>query len=435
MSLNYTWLPADKPDMKNFNLHIHSAVGSYLITHDGKKIYDAISSWWCKPMGHQHPLVTKSIIEQLKFFEHHIPANAWNNTIEKLSYRLVQIFTQMDKVMYASDGSSAVEIAMKLSYETRVLMQEPQRSKFIALCGAYHGETIFTLGVCGIPTYTYNYKALLQNNYFIDNITYVNSTNDPYWLDCNFDFDYWDDIFAKYAVNATALIIEPVVQGAAGMKIISRDFLIKIIEIARRYNLHIISDEIMVGLGRLGCLSVSKEILNFEPDLVCFAKNLTAGSIPMSAVVINRSISDQFRIHNQLFPHSHTHSCNALAAAVAVNYLHYLDNSNTLSQVKLAEVKLLKLLDELRIEFFFIKQTRAIGAIAALELDLPQAILTQIFELAIEELIYVRPIGNILYIMPPIYNIQAEIEIIRNKLYSLLQKLFKLLELPNVNNK
>ena len=333
MPLNYTWLPADRPDMQNTNLHIYMAKGSYLITHDGKEIYDAISSWWCKPMGHQHPLVTKSIIEQLEYFEHHIPANAWNSTIEKLSCRLVQIFTQMDKVMYASDGSSAVEIAMKLSYETRILGQQSHRNKFIAMNGAYHGETLFTLGVCGIPAYTINYAALLQNNYFIDNISYVNGTDDPRWLECNFDREYWENFFAQHAINATALIIEPVVQGAAGMKIISRDFLIKIINLARQHDLHIIADEIMVGLGRLGCYSVSKEILNCEPDLACFAKNLTAGSIPMSAVVINRSISNQFRMHNQLFPHSHTHSCNAIAAAVAVNYLNWLDNSDVLFQV------------------------------------------------------------------------------------------------------
>ncbi|MFN7094609.1 MAG: aminotransferase class III-fold pyridoxal phosphate-dependent enzyme, partial [Burkholderiales bacterium] len=138
MSLTYTWLPADLPDSKSNCLHIASTAGSHLITHNGEKIFDAISSWWCKPLGHSHPLIINSIKNQLNYFEHHIPAKAWNNTIEELSKKLVHIFTQMDKVMYASDGSSAVEIAMKLSYEARVLEGQAHRYKYIALTGAYH---------------------------------------------------------------------------------------------------------------------------------------------------------------------------------------------------------------------------------------------------------------------------------------------------------
>jgi adenosylmethionine-8-amino-7-oxononanoate aminotransferase len=423
MSLTYTWLPADLPDSKSNCLHIASTSGSHLITHNGEKIFDAISSWWCKPLGHSHPLIINSIKNQLNYFEHHIPAKAWNNTIEGLSKKLVHIFTQMDKVMYASDGSSAVEIAMKLSYEARVLEGQAHRYKYIALAGAYHGETIFTLGVCGISNYKTNYQKLLLDNYFIENIPYTCGVQDPLWFECNFDHKYWNNFFAEVSLTSTALIIEPIVQGAAGMKIISRDFLIKIVSLAKLYDLHIIADEIMVGLGRLGCLSVSKEILNLEPDMVCFAKNLTAGSVPMSAVVINKAISQIFRKHKQAFHHSHTHSCNALAAAVANSYLDYLNNSDVLTQVKLAEAKLQEFMKRLKNSFSFIQQIRVIGAIAALELNLPTAINSNIFALAVNEQIYLRMIGNILYIMPPLYNIQIDIESIQAKLYSLLKKL------------
>ncbi len=423
MQVSYTWLPAGKPDITDGNVSIAMAKESFLTTTDGNKIYDAISSWWCKPLGHQHLLVRESILNQLDYFEHHIPANAINSTIETLSNRLTKIFTQMDKVMYASDGSSAVEIAMKLSYETRVLQNESHRSKFIALSGGYHGETIFTLGVCGIPEYKENYEALIPTNYFIDNITYVTGANDPLWNDCNFDSSYWDSFFSKYAPTGTALIIEPVVQGAAGMKIISRDFLIKIINLARCYDLHIIADEIMVGLGRLGCYCVSNEILGIEPDLVCFAKNLTAGAIPMSAVVINRKISDCFRKHQKTFPHSHTHSCNALAAAVAVKYLNYLDTSSILSDVKLAEVEIFKMLNNLKAKFSFVKTVSAIGSIGAIELDLPKKSLDQVFSIGIKELIYIRPIGSSLYIMPPLYNILSDLQIIETRLNGLLSRI------------
>lgn len=422
MKSNYTWLPADLPD-STVQLQIVSAKNSYLTTVDGREIFDGISSWWCKPLGHSHPLVINSITEQLKYFDHHIPAKASNAIIEELSTKLVHIFTQMDKVMYACDGSSAVEIAMKLSYETRVLNQQPQRFKYIALSGAYHGETIFTLGVCGIDGYKKNYHQLLQDNYFIQEIPYVSGKEDPKWANCNFDHNYWNDFFAKVSQSSTALIIEPMVQGAAGMKIISPDFLKKIISLAQQYDLHIIADEIMVGLGKLGCLSVSKEFLNIEPDLVCFAKNLTAGSIPMSAVVINKSISDVFRKHNQPFHHSHTHSCNALAASVACSYLDLLQSSSILMQVDHAEKQLVKIMREYQARFSFIECTRVIGSIAAMELHHDVIDKNNIFAMAIEENIYLRMIGNVLYIMPPIHNLINDLEYIFNQLAKLFGRI------------
>lgn len=418
MQLKHTWLPADTPDNK-FNLEIISAHSSKLITQDNE-IYDAISSWWCKPLGHKHPLVTESIKKQLNHFEHHIPANLWNSTIEALSTKLINIFTQMDKVVYASDGSSAIEIAMKLSYECRVLDNQAQRNKFIALSNGYHGETIFTLGVCGIDKYKTNFSRLLNKNYFIENITYVSDRNDPLWNECNFNYSYWDNYFQTIANQVTALVFEPIVQGAGGIKIISRDFLYKLANVARQYDIHIIADEIMVGLGRLGVLSVSKDIIGIEPDLVCFAKNLTAGSIPMSAVTVNQSISNVYREHNKAFYHSHTHSCNTLGAKVACNYIDYLNNSSILKNVNQAEHKLLTMFNQFMNKYSFISNVRVIGAIAALNIDEKLLSLQSIFELGIQHSIYLRNIDNTLYIMPPLYNINQELPIIEK----LLDKVF-----------
>ena len=422
MQLEHTWLPDSLPD-NNTSLHIKSCSGSYLILEDGRKIYDGISSWWCKPLGHGHELIKNSIYQQLNLFEHHIPANAYNDGIEELSTLLVNIFTDMDRVMYASDGSSAVEIACKLSLEVRNIQGEVTRNKFIALNRAYHGETIFTLSLCGIEGYKAPYKNILLDNYFLEDIVYVNSRNDKLWHECNFDTVKWDKYFADLASSVTAFIIEPIVQGANGLKIISRDFLCKIIMLARKYGIHIISDEIMVGLGRLGCHSVSKEILNFEPDLVCFGKNLTCGSIPMSAVVINKSITEIFRAVHRSFPHSHTHSCNALATSVAVNYLKFLQNTNFLSSVCTIEGKLLSMMERITAKFDFASNARAIGGIAACHLDLASNILERIFIVGIEKGIYLRPIGQEFYIMPPLYNLENELAEIEVKIINVLAEL------------
>ena len=420
MQLKYTWLPADKPD-SHHAIQIAKAANSKLITADNRAIFDAISSWWCKPLGHAHPLVAASIIEQLKHFEHHIPAQAWNETIEQLSAKLVNIFTTMDKVVYASDGSSAIEIAMKLSYECRVLNKQANRTKFIALTGAYHGETIFTLGVCGLKHYTTNFSELLSENYFIEAIPYVSGSDDPLWNDCRFDYDYWDNYFSAIAPHTTALIFEPIVQGAAGMKIISRDFFAKLTATARRFDLHIIADEIMVGLGRLGVLSVSKDIIGIEPDLVCFAKNLTAGSIPMSAVVVNKTISDCYRQYDKPFYHSHTHSCNALAARVAGNYLDYVQNSNLLAEIQESSVKLATIFTQFKQQFAFIREVRAIGSIAAMELAPEIMHQISLHEIGINHSIYLRNIGNVVYIMPPLYNLAESLDEISGLLLGVLE--------------
>jgi adenosylmethionine-8-amino-7-oxononanoate aminotransferase len=422
MQLKYTWLPDSLPDNNN-SIQIKSCSGSHLILADGRKIYDGISSWWCKPLGHQHQLVKDSFNQQLELFEHHIPANAYNEGIEELSTLLINIFNTMDRVMYASDGSSAVEIACKLSLEVRNIEGSTSRNKFIALTRAYHGETIFTLSICGINSYKAPYKNVLAENYFIEDIVYVNSRNESLWNNCNFDLPKWDKYFSAIASYVTALIIEPIVQGANGLKIISRDFLYQIITLARKYNIHIISDEIMVGLGRLGCHSVSKEILNFEPDLVCFGKNLTCGSIPMSAVVIKHNITDIFRKAKRSFPHSHTHSCNALATRVAINYLKFLKTTDFLAQVQKIEAKLLKMMERIKAQFTFVSNPRAIGGIAACHLDLAPNILDKIFAQSIKEGIYLRPIGNEFYIMPPLYNLENELEEIETKLIATLAKL------------
>ncbi len=321
--------------------------------------------------------------------------------------------------MYASDGSSAIEIAMKLSYETRVLKNEPYKNKFLALNNAYHGETIFTLSVCGLDNYKKMYQHFLPVNFFIQHIPYVNFTTDPLWSNCENTFSNVEEYLDSIKGNITALLIEPIVQGAAGLKIISKDFLIKLLNWAKKNDIHIISDEIMVGLGRLGYFCVTKELLNIEADFICFAKNLTAGIIPMSAVVIKNDIFDIFNNKNKLFAHSHTHSCNSLAAAIANTYLDYLEENNLNKLVHNSEIKIYEILQNLSNKYNFIENIRAIGSIAAFDIKSTNK-MEQIFPLGIKHGIYLRPISQSLYIMPPIYNLEIDLLEIENKLINVL---------------
>lgn len=426
--LSHTWLPTNTPDNNDTIFKVIKAYGPYIILENHHKIYDAISSWWCKPLGHCNPLVIQSINTQLKQFEHHIPTNLYNDTIEKLSAKLTQLNTNLEKVAYASDGSSAIEIAMKLSYEFRLINGQTHRTKFIALNNAYHGETIFTLSVCGLNHYKSTYQPYLVDNFFLNDIPYVSSRHDQLWngMDNNYNEIFYNKLeqyITQIAPNVTALIIEPIVQGAAGIKIISLYYLQRLIQITQKYNIHIICDEIMVGLGRLGYTCVSKELLNIEPEFICVAKNLTAGSIPMSATIMHKTITDSFNHANKAFTHSHTHSCNALAASVANSYLDYLESSTLKNDVLHVEKTFLQIFSDFTKKYDFIKNPRAFGAIGACDLMLDSQVIKEISNIGITHGIYLRPIGNTFYIMPPLYNLQNDMDEIITKLDKVLSSL------------
>lgn len=404
-----TWLPYSPIDDLGL-IHVVEAKDSYLFLDNGKKVYDAISSWWCKPLGHKPPFLQKAVIEQLQKFEHHIPNKAYNDGIELLSTSLALIVNDMEqgdnyKVMYASDGSSAIEIAMKLSIENRSLQHKSRKNRFLALNNSYHGETLFALSVCGISTFKDRYQNLLIDNFFISDIPYVNSLSSV----CE---DYQYDNLLQFLENIkeqiTAFIFEPVVQGAFGMKFIDIKFLKFIIHWCQKNDIHVISDEIMVGLGKLGYYCVTSELLDYKPDICCFAKNLTAGIVPMSAVVIKDSIYNVFLENNTVFMHSHTHSCNAIATNVANYFLKYLLSQEYRSHIDSTNNGLREIAKLLSDKYQFIQNMRVLGSILAFELNVDTNKLKKVFYYGIEAGIYLRPIANTLYIMPPINNFIAD---------------------------
>ena len=275
----FVWHPCSQ--MKDYELFkplvIASANGSYLELSDGKKIIDAISSWWCKSLGHNHPALKQALLHQLERFEHVIFANTTNHLITRLSEKLAQLMPHLSKVFYASDGSSAVEIALKMSLHARVNEGNFKRTRFLALKNAYHGETLATLSVSDLGIYRTPYESALFKTPFIE-APYVANTDDPVWNDARSFWIEAEKNLEHYCDTATALIIEPIVQGAAGMKIISKDFLERLADWAKAHDIHIIADEIMTGIGRTGKM-LACEHTNIQPDFVCVSKGLTFGVV------------------------------------------------------------------------------------------------------------------------------------------------------------
>ena len=300
------------------------AYQSHLHLHDGRKIIDAISSWWCKSLGHQHPRLKRALLAQVEKFEHVILANTTNETIVHLTEKLAQLMPSLNKVMYASDGSCAVEMAMKMSLHARQIEGKHQRKLFIALENGYHGETAGALSVSDLGLYRAPYQDMLFDTKLILSLPYVTGAHDPLWSDCESHWEKIENQLKPFAESATAVILEPIMQGAAGMKIYSQDFLKRLRHWTHEHGIHLIADEIMTGIGRTGKM-LACEHANIEPDFICLSKGLTSGWLPLSAMLTRSAIYDLFYddyASGKSFLHSHTHSGNVLAASVAIEEYH-----------------------------------------------------------------------------------------------------------------
>mgnify|MGYP006082278167 CR=1 FL=1 len=406
-ALKHIWYPCSQ--MKDYQdlppIFVKKAQGSYLYLDDDTKIIDAISSWWCKSLGHQHPLIKKSIIEQLDKFEHIIGTNTISQTLTELSQKLSQLQPNLNKVFYAGDGSCAIEVAMKMSLHSRKLLGQNIRTDFISLSNGYHGETLATLSVSDVGLYKSPYKSLCFDCIHLGPLPYVSGENDPLWLDAS---HYWPAIekqLEPYKNTATAILFEPILQGAGGMKIYSADLLKRLANYAAVHNIHLIADEIMTGLGRTG-KTLACEHADITPDFICLSKALTAGSLAMSAILTSQTIYDLFYddyATGKSFLHSNTYGGNALAAAAANAALdiHYAQNMN--EQAILLGKQLLQGMCHVQSETGALSNLRQIGAMVAADLNLPIARAGfRLFKEAMRLGAFLRPLGNTLYWLPPL---------------------------------
>lgn len=407
----HIWHPCSQ--MKDYEafrpLLIKKASGSYIELTDGRRIIDAISSWWCKSLGHNHPRLKAALQAQLECFEHVIFANSTYEIIIQLSEKLGNLCPGLNKIFYASEGSSAVEIALKMSLHAQQLLSQSQRTQFTSLQNGYHGETFMALGLSDLGLYRKAYEAHLIKPNFIQNIPYVHSSSDPLWNNCS---AIWPDIekqLEKQEANLAAIIVEPIVQGAGGMKIYSQDFLRRLRKWTQTHGIYLIADEIMTGLGRTG-QALACEHAKIKPDFICLSKGLTSGWLPMSAVLTHTEIYNLFYddySSGKSFLHSHTFSGNALAAAVALECLNILQDEKIFQQVREKEIILKKLMHEVHDKTERLTNIRGIGAIIAADLQLTeteknQRIGYQIFQKALQLGAWLRPLGNTIYWLPPL---------------------------------
>jgi adenosylmethionine-8-amino-7-oxononanoate aminotransferase len=332
-----------------------------------------------------------------------------NPQIESLTNQLSLLVNGLSKVFYAGgDGSSAVEVALKLSLHSRRLNKQSHKTKFISLSNGYHGDTSGAMSVSNNKTINNDsYKSMLFDCYNIQNIPYVTGIQDPKWSNCEDEWLLIETELKKMSQFTNAIILEPIVQGAGNMKIYSKDFLQRLAKWAQDNDIYLIADEIMTGIGRTGKMFAFQHA-DIIPDFVCIGKGITSGSLPLSMVLVNDKVYGTF--HNgdhqdEAFLHSHTYAGNTLGATVASTTLSIIKEHNILTYVNtVLNPYLLNSFENVSKKTGMISNIRSIGAIVAGEVDTKNIhdFSTRFASQAGKLGALLRPLGNTIYWLPPL---------------------------------
>jgi adenosylmethionine-8-amino-7-oxononanoate aminotransferase len=442
------WHPCSQMrDYREFPpLVVTGARGARLRLDDGREILDAISSWWCKALGHGHPRLAAALRAQQDAFEHVITANTTSASLVRLCERLLaaanglppsawgpsapagRLAGHFGKVFLADNGSTAVEIALKMALQAQAQRGAPQRTRFVALENAYHGETAATLSVGDLDLYAAPYRALCFEVGRLSGLPYRRGPDDPAWLDGGAEWPAIQAALDAQADTLAAIVYEPVLQAAGGMLFFSPDLLRRLRAWADARGVYLIADEIAAGMGRLGAMLAS-HLAGVAaapspaalPDFAVLSKGLTAGVLPLSAVLTTDAVYDLFDADyaaGRAFLHSNTFTGNALAVAVAVAVLDVFADDDVLGGVSARAPRLRAAVQAIAADRPYLRNARACGMVAALDirdaagqpLDARRRTGWHVYREAVRRGALLRPLGDTMYLFPPLTATDTEID-------------------------
>ncbi len=382
-------------------LPIESGQGVWLTDFDGKRYLDGVSSWWVNLFGHNEPRIKSAISKQLDQLEHVMLAGFTHRPVIELSERLGKL-TGLGHSFYASDGASATEIALKMSFHYWRNIGKPEKTQFLSLQNSYHGETIGALSVTDVAIFKDTYAPLLKSSVQMP-------TPDSRLAEQGADAQSvalraakeLEDYVAQHHDQIAAFIVEPLVQCAAGMVMYHPVYLSRAREICNQYNIHLIADEIAVGFGRTGTLFACEQA-NIKPDFMCLSKGITAGYLPLSVTLTTDEIYQAFYDDSvaRAFLHSHSYTGNALACSAALATLDIFEQDKVLENNRQAAQYLNQQLATW--QGMPIAHLRNQGMIWAFDVTTNNPTFQRDFyREAISRGLLLRPIGNTVYFMPP----------------------------------
>ena len=397
--LQFNWHPCTQMKDHEFLplIPIKKAKGIYLEDFEGNRYIDAISSWWVNLFGHSNRYINKKVKKQLKKLEHIIFAGFTHKGAIKLSKRLSKL-TNMDKVFYADNGSSAVEIALKMAYHY-YLNKGEKRELFFSLKNSYHGETLGALSVGDVELYKDTYKPLLIKSIQLP------IPKDKTDKEAKKALKECESYFKKYHKQVSSLIIEPLVQCAGYMKMHSPLFVKGLRELCDKYDIKLILDEIAVGFGRTGSM-FAYEQAGIKGDFLCLSKGLTGGYMPLSVVLTTNEIYREFYCdYKELkaFLHSHSYTANPLAISSANAVLDIFEKKDIIKKNRKKSKYIWNRVQKFK-QLKNVKEIRQTGMITAIEMiDYPfeKRAGLEVYKYGLKNGVLLRPLGNVIYFMPP----------------------------------
>ena len=402
----YIWHPFTQMKTAEPPLEVVRASGSMLYTADGGAYIDAISSWWVNLHGHCHPEIAEAIAEQARLLEQVIFAGFIHPPAMQLADTLMPLLPpHFAKLFFSDDGSTSVEVAIKMALQYWHNQGRGHKTRFIAFENAYHGDTFGAMSVAERNAFNAAFSPLL---FEVKRLPLPHAGNIEALL---LQLEEW-----LSAGDVAAMIVEPLVQGAAGMQMYEARYLDQLFAAVHRSGGLCIADEVMTGFGRTGKL-FAVEYLQEQPDIICLSKGITGGFLPLGVTVCTREIFDAFYLDDKLktFFHGHSYTANPLACAAAVASLRLLQQRACMERIRAIGEAHAVFAASVR-SHPFIKDIRQQGTILALELGTPEdssyfnSIQQAAYRYYLSRGIYLRPLGNIVYLMPPYCITDAELQ-------------------------
>jgi adenosylmethionine-8-amino-7-oxononanoate aminotransferase len=425
----HLWHPYTQMLTQPDPLPIARGEGVYLYTVDGRKILDGISSWWVNIHGHSHPHLNAALAAQACELEHVVFAGCTHRPAVELAERLVGVIPKgLNRIFYSDNGSTAVEAAIKMALQYWRNREEPRRTTLITLHHAYHGDTVGAMSASEDSVFTRAFAPLLFP---------VARAHAPYCYRCplglrreSCQIDCLGDLerrLEEYSSQTAAVLVEPMLQGAGGMIVWPAEFLAGVRALCDRHGVLMIADEVLTGFGRTGRMFAC-EHAQVTPDILCLSKALTAGYLPLGVTAATEAVYNAFLSldRGKTFFHGHSYTANPLACAVAIASLELFRETDVMARVGRLERQLRAGLEPLR-ALSRVGDVRVIGGVGVVELEGDAGYLAdagpRLGAAFLERGLLLRPLGNVVYFMPPyaIADSEAEwaLELIREVIGSL----------------